>query len=376
MTETRFDVLVIGAGIAGVSVAAALGETVRVCVLERESQPGMHATGRSAALFSANYGPEPIRALSRASQSFFEAPPTAFSPATLVRRRGVMSIATQDQASAFQAFIQTPDIAAVVRRLSPEEALALCPILKPGHVAFAAIEPDAADIDVDALLQGFLRKHRAQGGVVVADAEATGLERDGGLWIATTAAGRFAAPILVNAAGAWADPVAALAGARPLGVEPRRRTAVLVDPPAGADVAHWPMVLDVEEQFYFKPDAGLLLLCPADATPSVPCDAHPEELDVAIAVDRVETATTLNVRRVKHSWAGLRSFAADGVPVVGFDPRREGLFWLAGQGGYGLQTAPALARTAAALVLGQALDADLVAAGVRLEALSPARFAP
>ena len=184
----------------------------------------------------------------------------------------------------------------------------------------------------------------------------------------------FAAPVVVNAAGAWADVVAELAGARPIGLQPMRRTALLVDPPEGVRIDDWPMVIDVEETFYFKPDAGLLLLSPADETPSPPCDAQPEALDVAVAIDRVQTATTLEVRRVRHRWAGLRSFVADRAPVAGWDPEAAGFFWLAGQGGYGIQTAPAMARTAAALLQNEALPGDLVDAGVDPRALSPERL--
>jgi D-arginine dehydrogenase len=375
VTRRSYDILVVGGGIAGVSIAAALGEHARVAVLERESQPAYHATGRSAALFSALYGPEPIRALSRASQAFLENPPEGFAEAPLVRRRGVLYVANADQIAAFEAFAATPDRVAAAHAVTPEAARTLCPLLRPGYAARALLEREAADIDVHGLLQGYLRRHRALGGATFTDAEVLGLSRQAGEWTARTLQGDFSAPVVINAAGAWADIVARMAGAHQVGLEPRRRTAVLVDPPEGLSVDAWPMVIDIEETFYFKPDAGLLLLSPADATPCDPCDAQPEELDVAIAIDRVETATLLQVRRVKHRWAGLRTFASDGAPVVGFDPEVAGFFWLAGQGGYGLQTAPALARTAAALVLGRALDEDLIAAGVDVAKLAPARFA-
>ncbi len=374
MTDQTYDVLVVGGGIAGVSVAAVLGEHVRVALLERENQPAYHSTGRSAALFSAIYGPEPVRALSRASQAFLEHPPEGFAEAPLVRRRGVLYVANEDQIAAYEAFAATPDMVAAGHAVTPQAAETLCPLLRPGYTARALLEPQAADIDVHALLQGYLRRHRALGGATVTDAEVLSLTRRDGAWIAQTPQGAFAAPIVIDAAGAWADGVAEMAGVRAVGLEPRRRTAVLVDPPEGLSIDDWPMVIDIEEGFYFKPDAGQLLLCPADATPTEPCDAQPEELDVAIAVDRVETATVLQVRRVKHRWAGLRTFAPDGSPVVGYDPEAEGFFWLAGQGGYGLQTAPALARTAAALVLGHPLDPDLIAAGVDVAKLTPDRF--
>jgi D-arginine dehydrogenase len=367
-------VIVIGAGMAGVSAAAVLAERLSVVVIERESQPAYHSTGRSAALFSAIYGGEAVRALSRGSQAFLYEPPAGFAEAPLVRRRGSLYIARADQAAAFEAFASPPDVAAAVRRLEPSEALALCPILRPDQAAFAALEPDSADVDVHALHQGYLRRLRAGGGRLLTDHAVEALERTPAGWRVRTGGTSFAAPVVVNAAGAWADVVADLAGARPIGLQPMRRTALLVDPPEGVRVDDWPMVIDVEETFYFKPDAGLLLLSPADETPSPPCDAQPEALDVAVAIDRVQTATTLEVRRVRHRWAGLRSFVADRAPVAGWDPEAAGFFWLAGQGGYGIQTAPAMARTAAALLQNEALPGDLVDAGVDPRALSPERL--
>ena len=366
--------IVIGAGMAGVSAAAALGESLSVAVIERERQPAYHSTGRSAALFSAIYGGEAVRALSRGSQPFLYEPPAGFAEAPLVRRRGSLYIARADQKAEFEAYASPPDVAGAVRRLSPSQALALCPILRPHQAVFAALEPDSADVDVHGLHQGYLRQLRAKGGRLLTDHAVEALERTPAGWRVWTGATSFTAPILVNVAGAWADEVAKLAGARPIGLQPMRRTALLVDPPEGVAIDAWPMVIDVEETFYFKPDAGLLLLSPADETPSVPCDAQPEAWDVAVAVDRVQTATTLEVRRVRHRWAGLRSFVADRAPVAGWDSETPGFFWLAGQGGYGIQTAPAMARTAAALLQDLPLPGDLQAAGVDPVALSPERL--
>jgi D-arginine dehydrogenase len=368
------DVIVVGAGIAGVSVAAILARSCKVILLERESHPAYHATGRSAALFSTIYGPEPVRALSRASQAFFEHPPDGFTETPLVRRRGVLHIATAAQAGRLEVFVSMPDLQGRVRRLVSAAARVLCPLLRPGHVAAAAFEPDAADIDVHGLLQGYLRQLSAAGGKVIADAEVVGLSRDAGLWTVRTSQDVLSAPIVINAAGAWVERMGALAGTAPIGLVPSRRTALLVDLPDGVVADAWPAVIDIEEQFYFKPEAGRLLLSPADETPMAPHDVQPDELDLAIAIDRVEAATTLVVRRIEHRWAGLRSFVPDRSPVVGYDPQIEGFFWLAAQGGYGLQTAPALARTAAALVLGQPLDADLIEAGADAAALAPERL--
>ena len=369
-----FDVAVIGAGIAGASAAAALAETARVVVLEREAFPGYHSTGRSAALFSEIYGSAPVRALSRASRDFFYAPPDGFGETPFVRARGALHIATAAQLPALAEFSALPDVAPAVRRVEEDEALTLCPILRPGLIAGGALELGSADIDVDALHQAYLRRLRALGGEIRVETEVLGLARGDGGWRIETPAGPVAAKVVVNAAGAWADRVAALAGARAIGLEPRRRTALIVEAPADMDPRGWPMVIDIDEQFYFRPDGGALLLSPGDETPSEPCDAQPGELDIAIAVDRVQAATTLEVRRVRRSWAGLRSFVADRNPVVGFAPDAAGFFWLAGQGGYGIQTAPAMGRLAAALVRGEGVPAEMKACGVAAADLAPGRL--
>jgi D-arginine dehydrogenase len=373
MTET--DIIVIGAGIAGASVAAHLSETRRVILIEREDRPGYHSTGRSAALFTEIYGNASIRALTRASRPFLFAPPRDFSEGPLTRMRGCLFIATAQQQSALRQFASLPDIAPATRSVSPAEARSLCPVLREEYVAGALLEPDSADIEVHALHHGYLRLFRRRNGRLLNNAPVQGLERAGGSWTLRAGAETLTAPIVVNAAGAWADEIAALAGIARIGLVPRRRTAVLVDPPPGTDVSAWPFVNDIDEQFYFKPEAGLLFLSPADETPAEPSDVQPDEWDVAAAVDRVEMATTLRINRLKARWAGLRTFAPDRSPVVGFSEAAEGFFWLAGQGGYGIQTAPALSRAAAALALGLPLPQDLLQAGVDALAMSPSRFA-
>lgn len=370
----KFDIIIIGGGIAGFGIAAFLNKNVRALLLEKEAFPGLHATGRSAALFSETYGSEPIRALSRAGKAFLAAPPEPFQLSSPLRPRGCLYIATEEQKDRLLAAASSPLMKAAAEVISASQAAARCPILKPGHAAAALWEPGAQDIDVDALLQAFVRKFRAGSGIVRASAEVTGIGRNAEGWRVCTYEEEFEAPILVNAAGGWADQVAELAGVTPFGIQPLQRTAVLVDPPAGSEIGDWPCVIDIDENFYFKPDAGKLLLSPADEQPVSPCDAQPEELDVAIAVDRVEQATTLQVRRVEHRWAGLRSFAPDRLPVVGFDPTAPGFFWLAGQGGYGVQTAPALSRLAAALVTGDEVPLDICDAGLDPDALRPARL--
>lgn len=367
-----FDILIIGAGIAGASVAAELARTHRVAILEREEQPGYHSTGRSAALFSEIYGNGVVRALSRASRDFFYRPPAGFAEHPLVKPRGSLYIARQEQIPRLEEFARNADLAGSIRRLSREDALRACPVLRPEYVAAAVFEGDAADVDVNELHQGYLRQFRHAGGTLVLTADVQALAYREGAWNLQTRAGEFSAPIVVNAAGAWADTVAGKAGAAPLGIKPRRRTALLAELPPGISAEAWPMVIDIDENFYLKPDAGLLLISPADETPVTPCDVQPEEFDVAVAVDRIEQATTLGITRIRRRWAGLRSFAPDRSPVIGFDGALPGFFWLAGQGGYGIQTAPAAARLAASLLRGdtaQAFAADLIAQ------LSPNRFA-
>jgi D-arginine dehydrogenase len=251
--------------------------------------------------------------------------------------------------------------------------LGICSILRPDYVAAAVIEDDAADVDVHALHQGYLRELRIRGGMLAVDTHVRQLLHRGGQWQVETQGGVLRAPVLVNAAGAWADAVANCAGASPLGIQPCRRTAVLVELPENVRGSAWPMVIDIDETFYMKPDAGLLLISPADETPVEPSDVQPEEIDVATAIDRVENATSLKIRRVRKRWAGLRSFAPDRSPVIGFDPVLRGFFWFAGQGGYGIQTAPAAAKLAAALLRGHAVPPEF--ADIYPAQLSPQRFA-
>lgn len=369
-----WGVVVIGAGIAGASVAAELAAAgQRVLLLERESQPGYHTTGRSAALYTVAYGPAVIRALTRASGAAFAAPPDGARPHPFLRPRGALFLAREDQRAAMAHLRE--ELGAAVRPMTVAEVKARMPLLRPGYLAAAVLDPGAADIDVEALHRHYLRRLTAAGGVLRCAAPVTALARDGAGWRIEAGGVEIRAELVVNAAGAWADVLAGMAGVAPVGLDPRRRTAVLVTPPAGVVPDAWPMAVDVDEQFYIKPDAGKFLLSPADETPSDPCDAQPEELDIAIAIDRVQAAFDLPVRRVDHAWAGLRSFVADRCPVVGHAPDAPGFVWLAGQGGYGIQSAPALARVAAALTLGRPLPGDTVDEGVTAAALSPARLA-
>jgi D-arginine dehydrogenase len=366
---------VIGAGMAGASAAAHLAERSRVILLEAEDQPGYHSTGRSAALFSETYGNLPVRILTRAGRRFYEARAEGLAEHPILSPRGALVFALPGQERLLDAAAaELLPLDPTIRLLDAAAARALVPVLRPDKVTGALHEPGAMDIDVHALHQAYLRRLRRAGGQLVAAAPVRRLARAGGVWRAATPAGDFAAPIVVNAAGAWADAVAGLAGLPPLGIVPKRRTALLVAAPPGLDAAAWPLTIDAGESGYFKPESGGLLVSPADATPVAPCDVQPEEIDIAIAIERLHERTTITVRHVARKWAGLRSFAADKTPVVGFDPLADGFFWLAGQGGYGIQAAEGLARSAARLIREGRLPDDIAAQGLLPAALAPARL--
>lgn len=375
MEVSSLDVLVIGAGIAGASVAARLAQDRRVVLLEREDYPGYHATGRSAALFSATYGNASVRAMTRASRPFLFSPPPGFCQQPITLPRGALHVARDDQMCRLHDLVAEPDVASHTQIIDAGDVLRFCPLLRPDYAAGGLYEADARDIDVHGLHQGYLRQMRAAGGVLVTQAGVDALEHSRGVWRAHSSAGTFEAPVVIDAAGAWADEIAILAGVTPLGIVPHRRTAFLVDVPDAHGIKELPLVIDAAESFYFRPESGRLLVSPADETPSPPCDAQPDEMDIAIAIDRIERATTLGIARIMRKWAGLRSFAPDRSLVIGFDARADGFFWLAGQGGYGIQTAPASSNLAAALARGGRVPADLAAQGITAEAVAPTRLA-
>jgi D-arginine dehydrogenase len=374
-TDSSADFIVIGAGIAGAAIGHFLASRGSVIVLERESQPGYHSTGRSAALFLESYGTPQVRALTRASRSFLEHPPAGFAEGPILSPRGALTVSTAEQLPLLdQHWAVLRTISERARRLDGAAACDLVPALRPERVAGGVYEPDAADIDVHALHQGYLRQLKRRGGRVVTDAEARSLAHRGGVWHVEAGGRTWQAPVVVNAAGAWCDVVGRLAGATPIGLVPKRRSAFVFAPPSGLAVARWPAFVSVDESWYVKPDAGQLLGSPANADPVEPQDVQPEEMDIALAIDRIEAMTTLKIVRPQRTWAGLRSFVADGDLVGGFDAERPGFFWLAAQGGYGIQTSAAMGAACAAVAAGEPIPEPIARFGLTEAMLSPRRL--
>lgn len=367
-----FDFLVIGAGIAGASVAAHLASRNRVAVLEMEDVPGFHSTGRSAALYAPNYGPACIKALTRAARDFYFSPPDGFAEAPLVSPRSYMFLMPEGQEQDFAHLLGEQY---GTREISPDEARRRFPLLRPSYVRRALLDEGTADMDVDQIHQGYLRLLRQRGGVLHCASGVHGLNFAAGRWTAATPHGEFAAPVVINAAGAWGEAVGQLAGARKIGLQPKRRSIAVISPPNGLDIMNWPMIGDVGESWYCKPQGGKFIVSPADETPVDPHDAYAEELTLAEGIDRFQQAVNVEVTHVSRTWAGLRSFVPDGNPVVGFDPEVENFFWLVGQGGYGIQSAPALSRLAAALAQGEGPPEDIMAEGLDLAEIAPERLA-
>ena len=370
------DFAIVGAGIAGAALARVLAADAGVLLLERESQPGLHSTGRSAAMFMESYGSPQGRALTRASRALYAAPPADFGDTPVLSPRGALYVGWQGQQAlldAMQAELQATG--STIERLDAAATLARVPVLRADGLAGALWEADAMDIDVQVLHQGLLRGARRHGAGVLCDAEVVQAVHDGRAWTVTLADGRtLRARRLINAAGAWADELARRCGSRALGVQPRRRSAFTFDAPPGVAFRGWPVTAAIAEHWYFKPDAGQLLGSPANADPVPAHDVVAEELDIAIGIAAIEADTTLRIRRPRRTWAGLRSFAPDGEMLIGFD--EAGLFWLAGQGGWGIQSAQGAALLAAALLRGEALPEALRREGVDVPALSPRRRPP
>ena len=369
MDVHAFDAIVIGAGIAGATVAAHLSVDRRAALGGAGESAGYHSTGRSAAIWILNYGPPDVRALTGLSRGFFEHPPPDFADAPILAHRPVVFLAPPEQRDHLGRLLAEGN---GLREASIAEVTGLVPALRPGYAAQAAIEDDAFDMDVAALHQGFLRTLRSRGGALALRSRTGRIERRGPSWHVETAdGGSYAAPVVVNASGAWGDEVARQAGIAPLGLQPKRRTGVVIDP-APWQATRWPMVNDVDHTWYVRPEARTkLMVSPADETDIHAHDVAPDELDVAIAIDRMQQALDIEVRRVEHSWAGLRTFTPDRSLAFGWDGAAEGFFWCVGQGGYGIQTSPAAGKLVADVIAGR----DPGAAGVILPAVDPRRFA-
>ena len=354
--DIEVDVAVVGAGIAGAGLAAEIAGDLKVALLEQESRPGYHTTGRSAAIFIQNYGNDTIRALSRASAPLFREADRTLFPTPLLSQRGLLYVAN-DKSLAEHAELLSH--AEGLREIAADEAVTRFPLLRQDRIAAAAYEDDAQDIDVAALHQGWLKQAKAAGAQLLTDAPLTRASRDGGRWTIETPSHTVRAAVVVNAAGAWGDRVAAACGVAPIGLSPLRRTIAVLPAPEGHDMRGWPLVADSGEGWYAKPEAGRLLVSPADEDPVEPHDAFPDDMVLAEGLDRFEQAMSVAVSRVETSWAGLRTFSPDRTPVAGFDDQADGFFWLVGQGGYGMQTAPALSRLAGQLVRGTSPDSGL-----------------
>ena len=367
------DILVVGGGIAGLSAASELSAYAKVTVLEAEEQTGFHSSGRSATMLHYALGDPLVRALTLASRSFFEQPPTGFSDAPLGHRRAVLIHAREDELEELNALDAAIAPFAELERAGEEAILDLCPAIRTGERGAVAglIDRHGIRLDPHALLQGHARLLRHRAGQIVTNARARSVVRSGGGWMVETERGdSFSAPILINAAGGWADTIATMAGLAPIGLQPLKRTIITFDGPTGVDVTAWPFAKTVGDELYFAPESGRLFASPMDEVPTEPCDAQADEYEVALAAHLVEQRTTLKVERIHSRWAGLRTFAPDRHLVAGFDPNAEGFFWLAGQGGFGLQTSPVMARIVESLIGGTPWPAPAVAP----EELSPARF--
>jgi D-arginine dehydrogenase len=369
------DFLIVGGGIAGLSAAARLARHGKVTVIEAEEALGYHSSGRSVSFSHYGIGNSVVRGMTAWSRPFFERPPEEFSETAVSRPMDTLYLATEAQIPALQAlYTEMARFTDKVEWIDAERMASLCPVLRtgPGEAERGLLDPTGLKLDANALLQGFARAVRAAGGEVLTGRRVASVEPG---WTVRTEAGEtFSAPVLIDAAGAWADRVAALAGVRPLGLQPKRRTIIVVDPPSGMDASFWPFVHTGAGDFYMLPEAGQLLVSPVDEVEDEPGDAAPEDYDVALAAWQLERYTTLSVTRIAHRWAGLRSFVADRTPTAGFDRQAPGFFWLVGQGGYGLQTCPAMAAIVEALATGGAWPEGLAERGVTPEAVRPERL--
>jgi D-arginine dehydrogenase len=367
----KTDFLVVGAGIAGASVAARLAETHSVIVCDMEERAGYHTTGRSAASYEPNYGPPPMLALTRASAHFFHEPPQGFADAPLLIHRDSIFLEARGQEQHTSKLLAQ---ASALDEISIAETQSRFPILRENYATRAFLDRHTADMDVDLIHRGFIKMARSHGAQFLLSAPVNGIEKQGTDWLARAGEHTIRTQTIVNAAGAWGDVVAGLANVQPIGLVPKRRSIGVIPISRDDHWQDWPMVTDVGETWYAKPQSGKMIVSSADATPVEPHDAYADDMAIAEGVERLMTATTLEVDRLDHSWGGLRTFASDGNPVVGFDPHTEGFFWLVGQGGYGIQSCPALSVAAADMARGHYVNKNILDLGLDVPEIKPERF--
>ncbi len=371
----KADFLIIGSGMAGMSAAFRLSKHGKVIVLEKESMLGYHTTGRSAAFFTENYGNNIIRSITKASRYFLENPPSCFKNDQLMTQYGgSLFIANKNQSNLVDKELEyAKSVSANVFEIDKKEVMNMVPIIKEKYLDRALHEPDSKVMDVDLIHQGYARGLKDNDGKIIFNSEVSSISKHNNLWNVKTHNNEFTSPIIINAAGAWCDEIAILANCKPLNLSPKRRTVIIFEDTSNLNTSKWPVVIDIEDNFYFKPEAGKILASPADETDSPPCDSQPEEIDIAITIDRIEYATNFKVKKIDHKWAGLRSFFPDRTPVVGEDPDMTGFYWLAGQGGYGIQTSPGISKIIECLVTGKDWPYYLSNNSIMPETLSPKR---
>ena len=369
-----YDFIVIGAGMAGASAAFELAEQGKVLLIEAENQPGYHSTGRSAALFTRNYGTKLVRSINALSEPFFLAPPENFTDSPLLSPRGALTISSPGEEAKLDAVLSLSTAQNPIIEMAIEDAIALVPFLRADLISRAIYEDGVTDIQVASLLQSYLRGGKNKGTNIVTNEPVNALSHSDGTWTVSTGKNTYYAKTIINAAGAWADEIGALAGATHINLVAKRRTAIIVDAPPNCDTARLPCVDFANNEAYIKPEAGKLMISPGDATPTPPQDVQPDEMDVAVLADWIERETRIPIRRISHSWAGLRSFVSDENPVVGYDPKVPNFIWHAGQGGFGIMMAPTLARACASLIAQDKLPQELLDVGVTADNLSPNRF--
>lgn len=369
-----YDYLIIGAGISGAAAAYELRTHGTVAVIEAEGSAGYHSTGRSAALFTGNYGDPIVQLINQASSAFFQNPPIDFCDTPLLTPRGQLTVAMPGDIEKLTPILQQSTPAAPINMLSAAEACELAPLLNPEHVEAAAFEAGVADIEVANLHQAYLRAAKQNSANIISSMRINNIIRKDGTWHVSGNNQTIIGKTIINAAGAWADQVALMAGARAAELVAKRRTVIIIDPPEGINIANLPAIDFADNNSYIKPEAGKLMASPGDETPIEPQDVQPEELDIAVLVDWLERRTLIKMRRVNHSWAGLRTFASDNLPIVGYDPLIENFFWLAGQGGYGIMMAPALGQATASLITCGTMPDNLLSMGMKEANISPRRL--